>query len=293
MPHVSRILAAGLLVASWLFQPVAVVAQTATNRMVTYADIADLSFAAESVALVHIDSMIPIDPSRSPAKRTGYRRFYIEAETKALLVSKKPLGRSVRYLVDVPLDWHGRSEDLKGEEAFIFARRVPGKPGELQLVTPTAQLRWSASREARLRDLLTAAMSPDAPPHVTGVRTLLHVPGTLVGQGRTQIFLETNGSSTPAITVHRRPGHSPNWTVSFSELIADVGSPPASDTLEWYRLACSLPDQLPPGAHISSTPEARSTALADYRIVINSLGPCDRSLRFRPQIAANSFFPAA
>ena len=205
-------------------------------------------------------------------------------------MSNKPLGQSVRYLVDLPLDGRGRAEDLEGTEAFIFARRVAGRPGEIQLVTPTAQLRWSGSREARLRNILHSAVSPDAPPPLTGVRALLHVPGAQLGEGRTQIFLDTQDGSFASITVRHRPGMPPNWSVSFSELIAESGKPPAPDSLEWYRLACSLPAAPPTGANISPTPDARANALADYRFVLDSLGPCTRNLQFRPRVTPQSLF---
>ncbi|WP_323810860.1 hypothetical protein [Sphingobium baderi] len=256
----------------------------------TYADIADLSYSAGLVALVRVDTMIAVDPSRSAAVRPGYGRFYIEAEARSLLVSRTPLGRKVRYLVDLPLDWRGsRPDDLEGEEVFVFARSVAGKPGELQLVTPTAQLRWNPAREARLRGLLREAVSPDAPPSITGVRALLHVPGALLGQGRTQIFLDTQDGSFASVTIRHQPGMHPSWHASFSELIADAGGPPAPESLEWYRLACSLPRTPPPGADISPTAEARSQARADYRFVLDALGSCNRSLHFRPQMTAQSF----
>lgn len=285
-----RILIANLSAAIWLCHPAGTLAQGIGKRAVTYADLADLSFSAGLVALAKVDTMIQVDPSRSPGTRFGFRRYYIEAQAQALLVSNKPLGRAVRYLVDLPVNERGRAENLEGEEVFIFARRVAGKPGELQLVTPTAQLRWNPLREAQLRRLLRAAVSPDAPPSLTGVRALLHVPGALLGQGRTQIFLNTQDGSFASITVHRHPGTPPSWNVSFSELIDDAGKPPEPDTLQWYRLACSLPVAPPLNAQISSTEQARANALADYRLVLDSLGPCSRSLHFRPQVTPQSYF---
>ena len=292
MPFTSRILVAGFLAALWVSQPAALLANIPVERSVTYADMADLSFSAGVIALVRVDTLIPIDPSRSQAIRPGYARFYVEAQAQTLLAGKTPLGRSIRYLVDLPLDWRGKADDLEGEDVFIFARAVAGRPGELQLVTPTAQLRWSTARETQLRSLLRAAVSPNGPPKITGVRALLHVPGALLGQGRTQIFLSTQNGSYASITVQHRPDAPPNWHVSFTELIADAGQPPARDTLQWYRLACSLPSVPPPDANISQTEAARSQALADYRLVLASLGSCDRNLKFRPKAISPSFLVA-
>lgn len=293
MPLTSRMLVAGLLAASWVSQPSALHAQTLFERSPTYADLADLSFSAGLIALVRIETQIPIDPQHAQAALPGYARFYVEAQAKTLLAGRKPLGRSVRYLVDLPLDWRGKADDLEGEEVFIFARGVDGKPGELQLVTPTAQLRWSNGRELQLRSLLRAAVSPDGPPRITGVRSLLHVPGALLGEGRTQIFLSTQDGSYASITVRHRPGLPPDWNISFSELIADAIEPPARDTLPWYRLACSLPSVPAPGAEVSQSEAGRIQALADYRLVLDSLGSCDRKLKFRPRPVSPSFLVAA
>jgi hypothetical protein len=159
---------------------------------------------------------------------------------------------------------------------LVFARTVPGHPEELRLVAPDAQLLWSEELEARLRPILTELVSPNAPPVVTGVRELIYVPGTLAGEGETQIFLTTANKSAASITVRHTPGAPPAWGVSFSELVADVGNPPKRDTLTWYRLACFLPDTLPPGANISETADSRAQAEADYRMVLGQLGTCSR-----------------
>ena len=245
----------------------------------TYADIADLSDSAGLVVHARIAKMLPVESARAPGLRPGYGRFYVEAQTKALLTGQAPLGESVKYLVDLPLDSRGKPPKLKKQDVFLFARAVPGRPGQLQLVTPTAQQLWSVSAEARLRTILKALVSPDAPARVTGVRELLHVPGTLAGQGETQIFLTTKDGSAASITVRHQPGSPPAWGASFSELVADVGHPPQPDTLEWYRLACFLPNRPPPGANISDSHTAKLQAEADYRMVLGELGVCARNLR--------------
>jgi hypothetical protein len=67
------------------------------------------------------------------------------------------------------------------------------------------------------------------------------------------------------------------WGASFSELVADVGRPPARETLEWYRLACFLPNRLPAGANLSETASARAQAQSDFRTVLGELGACQRN----------------
>ena len=244
----------------------------------TYADLADLADSSGLVLHAQVRKMARVDDERARGLKPGMGRFYIQATTKALLTGKAPVGESIAYLIDLPLDARGKAPKLKKQDVLLFARPVPGRPGEIQLVSPGAQQLWSEQTEARLRGVLQALVAPDAPARVTGVRELLNVPGNLSGQGETQIFLATKDGSAASITVRHEPGAPPAWGVSFSELVADVGHPPQQDTLEWYRLACFLPDAVPPRANVSENYAARRQAEADYRMVLGELGPCKRTL---------------
>lgn len=250
----------------------------AAQTGLTYADLADLADSSGLVVHAQVRKMVRVDDQRAAGLKPGTARFYMVATTKALLTGKAPLGESISYLVDLPLDTRGKAPKLKKQDVLLFARTVPGRPGEIQLVSPGAQQLWSEQAEARLRGVLQALVAPDAPARVTGVREVLHVPGNLSGQGETQIFLTTRDGSAASITVRHEPGAPPAWGVSFSELVADVGHPPRPDTLEWYRLACFLPNALPPAANVSETYAARRQAEADYRMVLGELGPCKRTL---------------
>ncbi len=252
--------------------------QGAAQSAVTYADIADLADSASLVMHAQIRKMIRLDDERASDVKPGTARFYVEADTKALLTGKAPVGESVAYLIDLPLDARGKAPKLKKEHVLLFARGVPGRAGEIQLVSPNAQLLWNEQVDARARSILTALLAPDAPAGITGVRELLYVPGTLAGQGETQIFLNTEDGSAASLTVRHQPGSPPAWGASFSELVADVGRPLQPETLEWYRLACFLPDNPPQNANISESFSSRRQAEADYRLVVEQLGDCRRSL---------------
>lgn len=258
---------------------IAPAAVTAATSDVSYADIVDLADSAGLVVHAQVAKMVRIENARANGLAPGYGRFYIEAKTKALLAGKTALGESVRYLVDLPLGASGKAPKLKKQDVFLFARAVPGRPDELQLVTPTAQKPWSLNADQRLRGILQELLAPDAPAKITGVRELLFVPGNLAGQGETQIFLNTIDNSAASITVRHEPGAAPTWGVSFSELVAEMGSPPRRDTLEWYRLACFLPPQPRMQANNSTAFAEQQQALTDYRMVIQALGPCNRTLR--------------
>lgn len=278
LQHLAAILA-GVTLA---FHPLSALAQQPGRAVAggspeaSYADVADLADSAGVVVFAQVRKLLPVESARAPGLRAGYGRFYIEAATKALLSGNAPLGESIRYLVDLPLDARGKPAKLKKTDVFLFARAVPGRAGELALVTPVAQIAWSPATEARVRAVLGALVAPDAPARVTGVRELLFVPGNLAGQGETQIFLNTRDGSAASITVRHEPGAPPVWGVSFSELVASLGNPPRPDTLEWYRLACFLPNTLPPAANVSEGFAARRQAEVDYRMVLGELGVCQR-----------------
>lgn len=243
----------------------------------TYADLADLADPAAAVIHARIRKQAAVEPERSPGLAPGHVRLYIEAETVALLTGAAPIGESLRYLVDVPLDARGRAPKLRKREVLLFTRRANGRPGEIALVGPHAQLDWSAELGARLRPILAELAAPDAPPKVTTVREALSVAGNLAGESETQFFIGTQGAGPVSMTVVHRPNMTPVWGVSWSEIVDQAARPPARDTLAWYRLACFLPADLPPEASLSTDAGARARGVADYRFVMEQLGPCPRN----------------
>lgn len=247
------------------------------SAVLTYADLADLADGAPLVIRAQPRKIVAVEPERARGVRPGWGRFYVEARTEAVIAGNQPLGQQIRYLVDLPLDPKGKPPQIKKKSVVLFARAVPGRPGELQLVRADGQLLWDAPLDARLRGVITELYAPDAPHRVTGVREAIHVGGDLAGEGESQLFLTTANGEPAAITVARRPGMAPRWSVSFSEVVAGDAAPPARDSLSWYRLACFLPAQLPPAANISLTAADRTAAARDYRFVMEQLGPCPRS----------------
>lgn len=242
----------------------------------TYADLADLATAAPLVARVQVRDAARLNPAQAVGVRPGMARVFIKARTRALL-SGEPVGESLRYLVDVPLDAKGKLPKLEKREALVFARPVSGRPGELQLVTPDAQIPWTPETEGSVRAILGELLAPGAPPAIAGVREALHVPGNLLGEGETQIFLSTRSGDPVSISVLRRPNLAPAWGVAFGEIVDQAARPPARETLAWYRLACFLPPALPAAAILSGQGEARLRAAEDYRFVRTELGACPRN----------------
>ena len=243
----------------------------------TYADLADLADPAQTVLQVKVTKQSVVEPARAPGLLPGKVRLYVVAKPEGALTGQAPAVKAVKYLVDVPLAANGRAPKLTGKRQIIFARNVDGRPDELQLVAPDAQIPADPAISARLVPLLTELRAPDAPPRVSGIRDILSVAGNLAGESETQLFLLSPPNESILVSVLRRPGSGPSWGVAWSELVDQSGRPPARDTLAWYRLACSLPDRLPANANLASDPEDRARAMQDYGFVKQQLGACTRS----------------
>ena len=228
----------------------------------SYADLVDLLERAPLVLGVEVRKVAQVEPERAKNVATGWARVYVEARPLIALQGRMPPVDTLSYLADVRRDARGKVPALTKRDMLLLARPVPGHLEVVQLVAPDAQLPWDrlagdgGGLEARVRAILAALQAPDAPTRITGVREASYVPGALVGEGETQIFLTTTDNSPAAISVvHRpvdpagQPADTPgapavSWSVSFSEVVDASGRPPAHDTLAWYRLACFLPGRL-------------------------------------------------
>jgi hypothetical protein len=182
----------------------------------------------------------------------------------------------INYVVDLPAGPGGKAPKLaKNAEYLILAAPVADHPGALRLIAPDSLLPYSPAQEARLRSVLRESMSASPPPRITGIGRAFHVPGSLPGESETQIFLQTADGRPVSLSILRRPGEAPRWSVALSEIVDEAAAPPARGTLLWYRLACALPQSLPAS---SFSDEGDAAAIrADYRLVLDSLGPCGRT----------------
>lgn len=244
----------------------------------TYADLAALSEASELVIRGKIRSATALKADRAPGLAAGFARLYVETQTISLIAGRSSVGGTLTYLVDVPLDAKGKVPKLKKREFILFARAVPGRAGSVQLIAPEGHLPYTPELEARLRPILTELYADDVPPRITGVSDALAVPGTLAGESETQIFLATQTRAPVSITILRRPGQPAQWGVSWGEIIDSAARPPQPETLRWYRLACSLPDQLPSNANLARESDERRLAAGDYAFVRQAIGPCERRI---------------
>jgi hypothetical protein len=244
----------------------------------TYADLADLALAAPVAAQVRVAEAVAVKAERAPGLKPGMARFYVEAGLVSLIRSPQSLPARLRYVVDLPRDSKGRAPRLrKGGEFLLLAAPVAGRPGELRLAAPDAQIAFTPERAATLRSIIREASSASPPPQIAGIGRAFHVPGAIRGESETQIFLQTAGGTPVSLTVLRRPGETPLWAVALSEIVDEAAAPPAPGTLLWYRLACGLPSALPRQSLAEADAEGAAAIEADYRLVLERLGPCVRS----------------
>lgn len=271
-----------LMLAPAVTLPGAVTAQETSAQpappppLATYADMAQLAEKASAAVLVEVRDQAQLKPERAPGLAPGHARLYVEARTRALLAGSSALGEALNYLVDVPLDAKGRAPKLRKQRFLVFADPVSGRPGSLTLVDPAAQVPATPETEELARRVLAAFAAADAPPAITGIRDVMSVAGNLTGESETQLFLDTASGTPVSLTVVRRPGMDPQWGVSWSEIVDQSARPPEFETVEWYRLACSLPPQLPREAFLQDDRDAQARAEADYAYILDRLGGCPR-----------------
>jgi hypothetical protein len=160
---------------------------------------------------------------------------------------------------------------------LVLANRTANRPGELRLVAADAQIPLSPEAAEMLRSIVREASAAGAAPRIVGIGRAFHVPGSLAGESETQFFLLTADDRPISITVLRRPGEQPRWSVALSEIVDDSAAAPAPNTLLWYRLACTLPARLPPDALSEASPDESQAIQADYRLVMEGLGACVRT----------------
>lgn len=242
-----------------------------------YADLADLSSAAPIIVHATIKQAIKVDPERAPNAPPGTQRFYIIASTNALIRGQGGVGETIRYVIDLPLDARGRAPKIKKQPFIIFARRPSSGGDNVQLIAQDGQIAWSEVREQRVRSLVRELVDRDAPPAISRIASAFHVPGTIIGEGETQIFMETETGSPISITVLKRDGQQKFWAVSLGEIVDEAARAPVRNSLLWYRLACFLPAQLPAASLTSDIAANAQQAQSDYRLVLRDLGNCPRS----------------
>lgn len=239
-----------------------------------YADLADVALPAPVALHARIRSAAALRGEQAAGVPAGITRYYVEADVLAVIRGAQGFSTRVTYLTDRP---EGRSNaPRRRDERLLLGRAISGRPGELQLASPRADLPYDAATADRLRSLIREATAPGAAPPIVGIGRAFHVPGTLPGESETQIFLLAEGGRPVSLSILRRPGQEPEWAVALGDIVDEAAAMPRPGTLLWYRLACTLPRDLPQASLSEAEPAHVDAIRADYRVVLDSLGPCDR-----------------
>lgn len=256
-----------------------VAAQQSTAATVSdtykYADLADLALAAPVTGHVRIRKAQQLPKELATGVRPGFVRQLVTADVIALIKASDGVPQTVQYLVDTPTDSRGKTQKLRKTESIIFA--APAGAGKLRLIAPDAQISWTPTAAQTVRSILSEAARPDSPPAIRGVASAFHSPGSIPGEGETQVFLSSPENKPLSLTVQRRAGEAPRWFVSQGEVVDEGTSQPRTGSLLWYRIACFLPATLPASAMDGQSDETQAALVADYQLVLDGLGRCERA----------------
>lgn len=269
-------LVAGLILAQTLAFPAFSQTSEIVDRL-QYADLVDLSAGAPVIVQATIKKTIKVSADRAINAPAGTQRFYVIAATNSLIRGQGGISETIRYIIDLPVDERGKVPKIKKKQFLIFAKRTGANREEVQLVARDAQVEWTPERDARVRAIVTELVAQDPPPAISRIASAFHVAGTIIGEGESQIFLETTSGTPVSITILSREGQRKAWAVSLGEIVDEAARPPVKNTLLWYRLACFLPPRLPQSVLADMHPANAKEVQADYQLVLRDLGNCPRS----------------
>lgn len=241
-----------------------------------YADIADLVVIAPLIVDMTVRNVQKLSAEQSVGIPTSLERVLVEADVMALIRGEGGITPRIRFLLDVPKNAKGKIPKLQKQRMYLFGRQVTGRPGEVQLARPNALALYSTTNDALVRAITKEAVQANAPRRITSVSGAFHSAGTVLGEGETQIFLKTDNDQPLSLTILSRPGQQKKWAVSTAEIIDASATAPQRFTLLWYRLACDLPRSLLSDRIEGASNADITRAQADYKFVIESLGPCGR-----------------
>jgi hypothetical protein len=242
----------------------------------SYADIADLVVIAPLIVDMTVRNVQKLSAEQSVGIPTSLERVLVEADVMALIRGEGGITPRIRFLLDVPKNAKGKIPKLQKQRMYLFGRQVTGRPGEVQLARPNALALYSTTNDALVRAITKEAVQANAPRRIASVSGAFHSAGTVLGEGETQIFLKTDNDQPLSLTILSRPGQQKKWAVSTAEIIDASATAPQRFTLLWYRLACDLPRSLLSDRIEGASNADTTRAQADYKFVIESLGPCGR-----------------
>jgi hypothetical protein len=240
----------------------------------SYATVANDVVGAPLIIDARIAEVTPIKSADAPNVTPGRGRVYVIADVLALIRGTNALPARISYVAEIPLNARGKLPKLKKQRVVLFARPVAARADQIQLTGLDGQFAWSPELDALVRGITKDVLAADAPPAITGLGNAFHVPGSLPGEGETQVFLQTSTGAPVSLQILRRPGEQTRWSVSLGDIVDNGAGPPKPATLLWYRLACGLPREIPAESLSAEEPANAAAAREDYALVLRDLGPC-------------------
>ena len=234
-----------------------------------FVDIADLTVAAPVIVQATVARAERLSDRDSPGLARGHARLLVTAVVDAAIVAPAAIPAELTWLWDAPLDARGKMAKRKNQTVLAWIA-TPTPDGKTRLIAPDAQQAWSPQLDARVRALATEAKS-GAAPAITGVTNGFRADGTVAGESESQFFLSAADGAGVTMVVTNRPGMARKIAVSRGDVIDESAAAVRPGTLLWYRLACTLPRNLPASAGGNDPALA-----ADWAAAMASLGPCDR-----------------
>ena len=235
----------------------------------SYAGLVDFVLQSPVIVRASIAKTERISTRNAPDLAKGQARLLVHGNVEAALIAPGPVAPQLNWLQDVPLDARGRYANPRGN-TFLVSLQSPDAEGRTRLTSANASRPWREELEARIRDIATETRSGTVPV-VTGVTNGFRVEGTLPGESESQFFLSTKAGKPLTLVVLERPGQSRSVAVASGDIIDESATSVKPETLLWYRLACTLPAELP------VTAGGNDAALANAWIgAMTSLGRCER-----------------
>ena len=241
------------------------------------ADLVELTLSAPVILRADIVSAKQISGKLAPGLAAGQKRHLVKARVANVLTAPGFVPREIEYLLDLDTDSRGRSPKLKALPVLLFLA-PGGSEAQFRLVKPWANVAWTAEHEAYVRAIAAEAVVPEAKGMaITGLRQAFHVRGSLPGESESQIFADTRSENPIALVVLSRPGQERSLSVATGDIIDEAAAGVKPGSLLWYHLACGLPRELPDSSMETLEADDASAARDDYRFILDTLGPCDRS----------------
>ncbi|MFT8451892.1 MAG: hypothetical protein ABF675_06775 [Zymomonas mobilis] len=248
----------------------------------TYADFVDITLMSPIIASVEVTRAKKLSAKLAPDLQEGKTRFYIEAKVSSLIRGADGLAGNISYLLDVPNDEKGHAKRIPEKTRFlIFGQPVSGHPDQIMLTRPDSNLDWDPKSEAVVSGITREILSNSPAPQITSITSAFYVPGSVPGESETQIFLQTISKQPISLNILRRPQEKPQWAVALGEMTDEAATPPAPNSLLWYRLACGLPRNIPQSVLSTLSAHDMIAVADDYKVVLAGLGACGRNHHFK------------